>query len=124
MTEVTGTRMPKARTIRSTSKLCASFALYQVDCVRPTSELPRCALVLGLEREIAHRRGRFCSVSQRRVRSMRGHGRVGDQDGHAAPDTTPGRSLYSRDHNKASDQDPGQCRYGKPQPAKRRLPNP
>ena len=133
---VTGTRVRTARTVwrHYFFQACASFALYQVDCPAAGKRAARAGSRGDFNARIGGcltvrtklRTGGVWpflhtakSVSQRRVRSMRSHGtadRVGNQDGRAAP--CPWAlpwllSLYSRGHNKASDQDPGAiCRYG------------
>ena len=92
--------MPKVRTVwRHYSQVFASFALYQVDCLAADKRAASVGFRGVFTLVLAHvsKRERNCaqpflhtakSVSQRRVRSMRGHGtagRVRNQDGHAAP---------------------------------------
>jgi hypothetical protein len=116
---------------RAVPSLCIKWTALRLTSER-REQAPRCFQcsywrMSHWANEIAHRRRVAVSahseerVSRRRVRSMRGHGtaETGWATKMAAHHLAPWAllSLYSRGHNKASDQDPRQlyAGTGKPQ---------
>jgi hypothetical protein len=124
-TEVTGHLQLQGWYSTEHFQVCASFALYQVDYLRPTSEPPRCTRIGCRARNCAQASMTVSahSVSHRRVRSMRGHGKAG-QPPRWPRSTLPLGAFVFALSQQGKRPRPRPCRYDKPQPAKRRVPNP